>query len=159
MSDPYERLDAAMARRRLDLDMKTWRDLAQAAGISYETLRAFRKGEGAPASATVHGIERALRWQSGSIESMLAGREPSPIAEPGSLPPLTADVRGTVTDPEEEEPDSPITSDIEKLLQLAKLQVEELKAIRAQMDEQGRQIEEMRREKEEPDNGSRRKRA
>lgn len=79
MSEPYDRLDAAMGRRRLDVGLKTWRDLAVAAGISYETLRATRKGEGQPADATIYGLERALRWKTGSIGAILTGRQPTPL--------------------------------------------------------------------------------
>jgi hypothetical protein len=70
--EPHERLDEAMRQRRRDLRIRTWRDLAAAADISYETLRAVRAG-GKPAEATRDGLERALRWPPGTIEAILGG--------------------------------------------------------------------------------------
>ena len=41
---PHERLDEAMNQRRLELRLN-WRQLADAAGISYTALRAIRRGD------------------------------------------------------------------------------------------------------------------
>lgn len=124
MSEPYKRLDEAMTRRRLDLGMKTWRDLAQAAGIAYETLRALRKAEGGTAEGTVHGVERALQWQVGSIERILKGGSPLPI---GALPSPTAEMAGSVTELAdwEDEEDSAITPQLRALLKAAQQRTEE----------------------------------
>jgi hypothetical protein len=140
VSDPYTRLDEAMRLRRLTLGMKTWRELAQAAGISYETLRALRNGEGRPADATVHGLERALQWEAGSIEGILAGGDPRPA---GTLPPFTAEMHGAVARPEEEagEEDSPITPQLRALLEQAQKQTrEQLADLAAKVDEQSELI-------------------
>jgi hypothetical protein len=73
-------LDEHMNRRRLDLGMK-WRDVASNGGISYEAVRSARAGEGEPADLTKRGIERALKWQPGSVDAILAGGEPTPLDE------------------------------------------------------------------------------
>lgn len=73
-------LDEHMNRRRLDLGMK-WRDVASDGGISYEALRSARVGDAAPADLTKRGIERALKWQPGSVDAILAGGEPTPLNE------------------------------------------------------------------------------
>lgn len=136
MSDPYKRLDEAMRRRRLELGMKTWRDLSLAAGISYETLRALRNGEGKPADATVHGLERALQWELGSVQRVLDDKDPLPV---GSLPPATAEMHGTVTSSDEAE--SPVAAQFLALLTQARQQTEDRMAkhmaeLNAKIDEQ-----------------------
>ncbi len=94
MSDPHKRLDDAMNQRRLELGLQ-WRDLAAAAGVSYEALRAIRRGTSRPADLTARRLEEALRWEPGSVRAALAGstpiaREPdpesSPAQDPGLLP-------------------------------------------------------------------------
>ncbi|MFG2516005.1 hypothetical protein [Streptomyces sp. NPDC048584] len=96
MAELAERRDAAMNRRRLDLGM-TWRQVAAAANISYETLRAVRKGDTAGGELTLSSIERALRWAPGAFAAIDAGSEPrtdtsAPDADQGGhtreLPPL-----------------------------------------------------------------------
>lgn len=77
-SDPLARLTEVMTARRLQLGMRTWRNLAEAAGISPETLRALRAGEGQPTDSTIHGLNRALCWKDGAgVEALLAGGEPT----------------------------------------------------------------------------------
>lgn len=72
-------LDKYMNRRRLDLGMK-WRDVAHDGGVSYEAVRSARTGEGVPADLTKRGIERALKWKPGSVDAILNGGEPTPLA-------------------------------------------------------------------------------
>jgi transcriptional regulator with XRE-family HTH domain len=69
-----------MDQRRRDLRL-TWDQVASQAGIHRETLRQIRIGKGdiRPLSAT--GIEDALQWEHGSIDNILAGREPTTIVE------------------------------------------------------------------------------
>lgn len=86
MSDPHSRLDDAMNQRRLELGLQ-WRDLAAAAGISYEALRAIRRGTSRPADLTAHKLDEALRWEPGGVRAALAGRtpvvrEPDPDSSP-----------------------------------------------------------------------------
>lgn len=59
--DDRQRLDAAMEARAEALDM-TWREVAAAAGLSYETVRAVRRGTGNIPGRTRRKIERGLRW-------------------------------------------------------------------------------------------------
>lgn len=77
MTELAQRRDEAMNRRRLELGM-TWRQVAAAAAISYETLRAVRKGDTAGGELTLSSIERALHWVPGAFASIDAGREPTP---------------------------------------------------------------------------------
>lgn len=79
MQNPDNRLDLAMDARRLSLNLE-WRDLAKAAGVSYETLRALRRA-GNAAPLTKRRVEDALHWTPGSIDAVLAGGQPTP-AEP-----------------------------------------------------------------------------
>lgn len=75
MPQPHERLDMAMNARRLELRL-TWRYLAQAAQISYEALRAIRKGDYRPTELTARALDEALQWTPGSVYSVLDGGEP-----------------------------------------------------------------------------------
>jgi hypothetical protein len=75
-----------MDARRRELRMR-WRDVADLAGISYETLRTLRNGSyGGMRPLTETGIEQALKWAPGSIVAILAGREPRSIPEVESAP-------------------------------------------------------------------------
>lgn len=70
-----------MDARRRELRLR-WRDVADLAGIAYETLRTIRQGQyGGMRPLTESGIERALKWKTGSIAAILAGRKPVPITE------------------------------------------------------------------------------
>lgn len=100
MPEKAQQRDGAMNRRRLDLGM-TWREVAAAAGISYETLRAVRKGDTAGGELTLSSIERALRWAPGAFAAVDAGQAPPVLSEaddPGSAtgaggpPPLEEDL-------------------------------------------------------------------
>ncbi|MCM8550026.1 hypothetical protein [Streptomyces sp. STCH 565 A] len=75
MSEPHELLDEAMTERRLELRMN-WRQLAEAADISYEALRAIRRGDYRPAELTARGLDEGLRWALGSVYAVLDGRKP-----------------------------------------------------------------------------------
>ena len=77
MQNPDNRLDLAMDARRLSLNLE-WRDLAKAAGVSYETLRALRRA-GNAAPLTKRRVEEALRWKPGSVDAVLAGGQPTPV--------------------------------------------------------------------------------
>lgn len=78
MPEPHEQLDEAMNERRLQLRMK-WRDVAEGAGITYEALRAIRRGESRPSELTTQAIDRVLRWVPGGVRTALAGGKPTPI--------------------------------------------------------------------------------
>lgn len=82
MSTPqnFDRLRAAIDDRAADLG-HSLTGLATTAGIRYETLRALRNGENEPSPKTIRGLERALKWQTGSIKAILAGGDPTPLPE------------------------------------------------------------------------------
>ncbi|MFG2699570.1 hypothetical protein [Streptomyces sp. NPDC048386] len=80
MTEPFERLDEAMNRRRLELRLK-WIGVAQAAGVSYTALNAIRKGTYRPAELTAYAIDEALRWKAGSVYAILDGGSPEPVGE------------------------------------------------------------------------------
>jgi transcriptional regulator with XRE-family HTH domain len=77
---PFERLDEAMNRRRLELRMN-WRELAEAADISYTALRAIRRGAYRPTELTAQDLDRALQWEPGSVYAILDGRDAIPSGE------------------------------------------------------------------------------
>lgn len=87
MAESYERLNAAMEERRVQLRM-SWRDITRAAEMSYEGLRAIRKGERHPTAVTKARLEDALQWQAGSIDTLLSGGEPIPLEIQPPHPPL-----------------------------------------------------------------------
>ncbi|MGW4030787.1 helix-turn-helix domain-containing protein [Streptomyces sp. NPDC004838] len=70
--EPYERLDKAMNERRLTLRMN-WREVAEAAGISYTALRAIRRGKYRPTELTALRLDEALQWAQGSTFTILGG--------------------------------------------------------------------------------------
>ncbi|WP_225080491.1 MULTISPECIES: helix-turn-helix transcriptional regulator [unclassified Streptomyces] len=76
--EPYERLDEAMNQRRLQLRMN-WRQVAEAADMSYTALRAIRRGEYRPAELTARALDDVLQWTHGSVYAVLAGRDPVPV--------------------------------------------------------------------------------
>jgi hypothetical protein len=126
-----------MAQRRLDLGFKTWRDLAQAADISYETLRALRKGEGTPAEATIHGLERALKWRTGSIAAVYDNRDPEPApGSPGAEEPEEEPFR---FDPETFVPQSAAER---AMFQIYQATIAEQRAERAELQRKLREIDE-----------------
>lgn len=69
-SETRERLAAAMEARAVDLDM-TWREVAAVANLSYETLRAVRRGTGAIPPRTRRKIDRGLSWPQGTVNSII----------------------------------------------------------------------------------------
>jgi transcriptional regulator with XRE-family HTH domain len=74
-----ERID----KRRAELGLKL-RDVAFAAGLSVEALRAIRYGENEHRGITLAAIDRALRWQGGSAERFLEdGTVPVPLGDGG----------------------------------------------------------------------------
>lgn len=75
MPQPHERLDKAMNARRLELRM-TWREVSLSAEISYEALRAIRKGDYRPTELTARALDAALQWVPGSMYAVLDGGEP-----------------------------------------------------------------------------------
>ena len=106
---PHDLLASAIDERRGELGLSL-REVAELAGVTAETLRAVRKGSNEPSSLTKHGIERALRWEPGSVASVLNGggptaREPRAVTGTASET-LTfqSHAAGTVTSKQDEDP-------------------------------------------------------
>ncbi|MFM9628947.1 helix-turn-helix domain-containing protein [Streptomyces galilaeus] len=76
--EPFERLDDAMNTRRLELRLN-WRQVADAAEISYTALRAIRRGDYRPTELTARRIDGALDWAPGTTLATLDGREQSAL--------------------------------------------------------------------------------
>lgn len=76
--DLRRRLADLMDDRRIELDL-TWEEVARRAGVAGLTLRRVRSGESTLSRRTAAKIDRALEWQPGSVEGILAGGEPIPI--------------------------------------------------------------------------------
>jgi hypothetical protein len=73
MSQPaHERLAAAMDARRLVMRAK-WGDIAQAAQMSTEALRAIRRGDYRPKDLTARRLDEAFGWEEGTVEAILDG--------------------------------------------------------------------------------------
>jgi hypothetical protein len=73
-----ERLASRMDDRRLELGLR-WRDVAEAGGISYEALRDVRNGTRGIRRLTEHAIEVGLQWAAGSVQGILADRDPAAV--------------------------------------------------------------------------------
>lgn len=73
------RLAQLMEERRLDLGLR-WNDVAAESGMSVEGLRAMRRDGAVPRPLNQRGIEKALRWERGSIDRILQGEDPVPVA-------------------------------------------------------------------------------
>jgi hypothetical protein len=80
------RLDAVMTERAEELDL-LWNKVAERAGMTYANLHKIRTGAISITNRAKRGIERALQWQKGSVDAILAGRDPKPIQM--DKPPLT----------------------------------------------------------------------
>lgn len=76
-----ERLNKAMERRRVELDM-SWREFASRANLSYEGLRGIRRGDRRPSTRAARRLEDVLQWKHGSIDAILAGGDPTPVDTP-----------------------------------------------------------------------------
>lgn len=82
-SDNRKRLGHAVVARRTDLGMRTTKALAELADLSPRMLGDVENGRrdnfspGAKAQ-----IERALQWEPGSIDAVLAGGDPTPMPSP-----------------------------------------------------------------------------
>lgn len=77
------RLDVLMNQRRREFRLR-WRDVADRAGLSEETIRQLRKGsrdESVRATDTEPRVEDALRWRRGSIQRIRDGLDPLPLPE------------------------------------------------------------------------------
>lgn len=128
MPQPHERLDKVMNARRLELRM-TWRELAQAAEVSYEALRAIRKGDYRPAELTARALDEALQWMPGSVYAVLDGGEPVTVETQASLEQAAsehADGRAAAREAEARQTAPTLDQELELASRLMAAQVREL---------------------------------
>lgn len=77
-----EALADHMNQARLEQRL-TWEALADKAGFSSNHLRRIRRGDYWPSELSARDIERALRWEHGSIDAIAAGGDPTPAQPEG----------------------------------------------------------------------------
>ena len=152
------RLAAEMERRRVALRMQ-WDEVAKSADMSPAHLRRIRKNETSITPLMGAGLEAALQWRAGSVEAILLGGTPTPIRPADSPPALRAQIEGAGTQSEaDDEPDSPIAPYLKDLLASVDRRLAELnETVGSRLDEQARQIEELRREQRLDEEDRRRK--
>lgn len=99
-----------MDERRGELAL-TWQQVAEEAGVSTETL--YRIADGRQMRTTTKkGVERALRWQRGSVDRILAGGKPVPLPDEAS--PSTDDVGVASRAPARVDPGSATWGDLRR---------------------------------------------
>ena len=86
MTDRTRGLGGYIAERRRQLGLSQSR-AATKAGVSRTSWVAWEKGTATPEDYNHVKIERALQWQPGSVDAILAGGDPTPIQM--AKPPLT----------------------------------------------------------------------
>lgn len=74
-AEPLKRLAAYVEQRIAELGLE-YAEVARLADFSIEVLRKVRNGINARGS-TYRKLERALRWETGSVAAILAGAEPT----------------------------------------------------------------------------------
>lgn len=74
MTRDWERLGLAVKARREELGMSTQQALADAAGVTRQTIQALEAGKSRTRMpATTKDIERALQWEGGAAARILSG--------------------------------------------------------------------------------------
>lgn len=74
------RLAELTEARRQELGL-TWEQVARAGGTSYETIRAARNDDNGIRTLTRRAIATGLRWTPNSVDLILAGGDPVPVAD------------------------------------------------------------------------------
>lgn len=93
MDGDWKRLGAYVVARRVELGYRSQQALDDVSGVSYRTISRLENGSKV-GKGTVRALERALRWQIGSAERILAGGEPVEMAGAAEVP-ADADSRAT----------------------------------------------------------------
>lgn len=76
----WRNLNEAMTARLTELGHPTWREMADRAGLSDETLHAYRFGRRkSMPPKTQMALEKAFEWVPGGIDDAFAGRRPRPL--------------------------------------------------------------------------------
>lgn len=86
MASTRNGLPTHMIARRRELELNVT-DAAKLAGVSRNSWDKWEKGRGSPIDSNYAAIERTLQWQRGSIEEILAGRDPVALSR-DSPPPI-----------------------------------------------------------------------
>lgn len=156
-AEAWERLSRSLRSRRARVDSryKNRTTFCTETGLHYKLVQDI---EGAPDTRTNFTdesfalVEAAYRLADGSIRRSLAGGtlEPAPDGEPTQRA-----GRPATYEPIDDEPDSPITPDLVRLLQMAN---ERLAELTDKVDEQSRKIERIEKlQLDQQENGQRRK--
>jgi transcriptional regulator with XRE-family HTH domain len=78
----HQRFDQAVRDRMVEVGLPKFSQVAEAAGITVETLGALRKGQNYPTASTAWGIDGALRWQKNPSSTLALFNGADPIALP-----------------------------------------------------------------------------
>lgn len=70
------RLGRLIRARRIDLGHDSYEAFAKAARISIRTIGSIERGDSIPSSRTATKLEKALGWESGSVDAVLRGGHP-----------------------------------------------------------------------------------
>lgn len=97
MTPERERLKTAIENRAVELRLKL-NKVAQRADMSAANFLRIRTGEVALTPLAVAAIEHALEWESGSVQAILDGGEPTPHRRADDIPPMPT---GIGIDPKE----------------------------------------------------------
>jgi uncharacterized protein YukE len=86
-----------MSARAAELGMG-WEQLAETAGLHYETIRALRTGDSRGRPTTRRAVSVALRWTPRSVDNILAGGTPedAPPSESAPAPGEGADQQAII---------------------------------------------------------------
>jgi transcriptional regulator with XRE-family HTH domain len=83
----WDLLGLYIADRAADLSLRTQVDIAQRTGISRAIIAELLNGRRTSYSKrTIALLERGLDWEVGSVETILAGGQPTERAKPASRP-------------------------------------------------------------------------
>lgn len=137
-SPERKRLAKLMDDRRADLRLR-WDEVAELAGVTYETLRQVRYGAGEIRILTKRGIEEALQWERGSIDAILAGGDPRPAQK------IERETRDETESGADEPPDLPtLPSDpVEALRHMEEMLLRDREEQRQRDEEQQERIREL----------------
>lgn len=94
-NEPHQRLDRAMRERGIELG-KRWVQIAREAGITTSALGGIRRGQYRPSPHTARALERALQWESGSVDAILAGGDPVPLRSTAEVIASTQEITAQV---------------------------------------------------------------
>lgn len=95
-----ERLNRYMEQRRAELGRR-WEDVARIAGLPRETINQVRFGQSNMRALTKRRVEQGLDWTAGSVDSVLDGGEPTPVAGSSPVDAIVARINANPRVPEE----------------------------------------------------------